>query len=273
MTGADLVVLALPDLERRQLTIKSRRRGRRAAGTGPGSSHRGVGFGGGAGHRAAGHGGGLPPRRAGREGRQGKHGPGTGDRVPAGRGRQRPRCADGWTATRVHAAAPGLRWSCSTTFAAQAAIALELAERRRDAERLAVFEDRDRIARDLHDLVIQRLYASGMKLQGTIPLIDRPQAAERVSSVVDDLDATIKDIRTGDLRPAGPGHKLRPGLREKVMEVIEQMTGPMGMSSSLRLDDRLDSAGSRRHRRGHAARPAGGPVECRPARQGDAASR
>jgi nitrate/nitrite-specific signal transduction histidine kinase len=44
-----------------------------------------------------------------------------------------------------------------TTFAAQAAIALELAERRSDAERLAVFEDRDRIARDLHDLVIQRL--------------------------------------------------------------------------------------------------------------------
>ena len=48
-----------------------------------------------------------------------------------------------------------------TTFAAQAAIALELAERRSDAERLAVFEDRDRIARDLHDLAIQRLYATG----------------------------------------------------------------------------------------------------------------
>ena len=54
-----------------------------------------------------------------------------------------------------------------TTFAAQAAIGLELAERRSDAERLTVFEDRDRIALDPHDLVIQRLYASGMKLQGT----------------------------------------------------------------------------------------------------------
>jgi signal transduction histidine kinase len=54
-----------------------------------------------------------------------------------------------------------------TTFAAQAGVALELAEHRRDAERLAVFEDRDRIARDLHDVVIQRLYASGMKLQGS----------------------------------------------------------------------------------------------------------
>ena len=61
------------------------------------------------------------------------------------------------------------------TFAAQAGVALELAERRQDAERLSVFEDRDRIARDLHDQVIQRLYASGMKLQGTIPLITRPR--------------------------------------------------------------------------------------------------
>jgi nitrate/nitrite-specific signal transduction histidine kinase len=52
-----------------------------------------------------------------------------------------------------------------TTFAAQAAIALELAQRRNDAERLAVFEDRDRIARDLHDLVIQRLYTTTSAMQ------------------------------------------------------------------------------------------------------------
>src|SRR5215469_720335 len=51
-----------------------------------------------------------------------------------------------------------------TSFAAQAGVGLELAEHRRDAERFAVFEDRDRIARDLHDLVIQRLYATGMSL-------------------------------------------------------------------------------------------------------------
>jgi signal transduction histidine kinase len=124
-------------------------------------------------------------------------------------------------------------------FAAQAAIALELAERRRDAERLTVFEDRDRIARDLHDQVIQRLYASGMKLQGTIPLIDRQPAAERVSSVVDDMDATINDIRQAIFALQSRG-QAAPNLREKVMEVIDQMTGPMGMSSSLRLDTGLD---------------------------------
>ena len=126
-----------------------------------------------------------------------------------------------------------------TTFAAQAGIALELAERRSDGERLAVFEDRDRIARDLHDLVIQRLYASGMKLQGTLPMIDRPAAEERVSSVVDDLDMTINDIRQAifALQARGTAASV---LRDKVMDVIEEMTEPMGMTSSLRLTGHLD---------------------------------
>ena len=129
-----------------------------------------------------------------------------------------------------------------TTFAAQAGIALELADHRKDAERLAVFEDRDRIARDLHDLVIQRLYASGMKLQGVMPQIARPQVEERVSSVVDDLDATIKDIRTAIFALQARDGKERHGLRGKVMEVLEQMTGPLQLSSSVQLDGRLDSA-------------------------------
>jgi signal transduction histidine kinase len=126
-----------------------------------------------------------------------------------------------------------------TTFAAQAAIGLELAERRSDAERLTVFEDRDRIARDLHDLVIQRLYASGMKLQGTMPMIGRPAAEERVSSVVDDLDVTIKDIRQAIFALQARG-KAAPVLRDEVMDVIEEMTEPMGMTSSLRLTGQLD---------------------------------
>ncbi len=101
------------------------------------------------------------------------------------------------------------------TFAAQAGIALELAERREDAERLLVFEDRDRIARDLHDQVIQRLYASGMKLQGTIPLITRPLVEERVNGVVDDLDKTITDIRAAIFSLQARGTDV-PGLRSKV---------------------------------------------------------
>jgi signal transduction histidine kinase len=128
-----------------------------------------------------------------------------------------------------------------TTFAAQAGIALELAGHRRDAERLAVFEHRDRIARDLHDVVIQRLYASGMKLQGILPLIDRAEAEERASSVVDDLDATISDIRTAIFSLQTRGSQDQPGLRAQIAQVVQEMTGPQGISSSLQLDGPLDS--------------------------------
>ncbi|MBM7515683.1 GAF domain-containing sensor histidine kinase [Nocardioides nitrophenolicus] len=82
-----------------------------------------------------------------------------------------------------------------STFAEQAALWLQLAEAREDQRRLAVFEDRDRIGRDLHDLVIQRLFAVGLGLQGATRLVQRPEVAARIEQAVDDLDATIKDIR------------------------------------------------------------------------------
>ena len=83
----------------------------------------------------------------------------------------------------------------AASFAAQAGVALELAATRAEAERLSVYQDRDRIARDLHDLVIQRLYATGMALQGTMPMIGRPEVADRVTRAVDAMDETIKEIR------------------------------------------------------------------------------
>jgi signal transduction histidine kinase len=125
-------------------------------------------------------------------------------------------------------------------FAAQAAVALELAEHRRDAERLAVFEDRDRIARDLHDLVIQRLYATGMSLQAAMRLIDRPEAAERVSRAVDALDETIKDIRSAIFALHSHRGLGRLGLRSQILGVAEEMSGPLGFVPSLRLNGRID---------------------------------
>jgi signal transduction histidine kinase len=82
------------------------------------------------------------------------------------------------------------------TFAAQASLALERAHAQAVQAQLAVFEDRDRIARDLHDLVIQRLYGSGLRLQGTLRLIDDAQTSSRVQAAIDDLDATIREIRS-----------------------------------------------------------------------------
>jgi signal transduction histidine kinase len=70
------------------------------------------------------------------------------------------------------------------SLANQAALALELDRARRDSERLLLAEDRDRIARDLHDVVIQRLFASGMSLQGVLSLICDERAPTRISNVV-----------------------------------------------------------------------------------------
>ncbi|HCU97556.1 MAG TPA: histidine kinase [Actinobacteria bacterium] len=127
-----------------------------------------------------------------------------------------------------------------TTFAAQAGIALELAGHRQDSERLAVLQDRDRIARDLHDLVIQRLYATGMSLQGAVPLITRPEVADRVSSAVDALDETIREIRSAIFSLQSHSDVKRHGLRAKILDVVEEMTVPLGFAPSLRLVGPLD---------------------------------
>jgi signal transduction histidine kinase len=81
------------------------------------------------------------------------------------------------------------------SFAEQAGLALEITRAREDQQLLNLFEDRDRIGRDLHDLVIQRLFAVGLGLQSLSRLTDRPEVAARLTTAVDDLDATIKDIR------------------------------------------------------------------------------
>jgi len=136
------------------------------------------------------------------------------------------------------------------TFAAQAGIGLELAGHRLDAERLAVFEDRDRIARDLHDLVIQRLYATGMSLEGVSARLGETGNGRRVSSAVDALDETIKEIRSAifslHVRPATD----EIGLRARILAVADEATGPLGFAPALRMGGRLDEevpAGAAEH--------------------------
>ncbi len=100
----------------------------------------------------------------------------------------------GWTpehAYEFHNVDPRL----PASFAEQAALALQVVRSRENEQRLALFEDRDRIGRDLHDLVIQRLFAVGLSLQSVSRVSDAPQVNQRIEAAVDDLDATIKDIR------------------------------------------------------------------------------
>jgi signal transduction histidine kinase len=127
------------------------------------------------------------------------------------------------------------------TFASQAGIALELAEHRRQAERVAVYEDRDRIARDLHDLVIQRLYATGISLQGAVGMIAVPEVAGRVSRAVDALDETIREIRSTIFALQARPQASPAGLRARIVAVADQMTSLLGFAPTLRLDGPLDS--------------------------------
>ena len=84
----------------------------------------------------------------------------------------------------------------ATGFANQASVALELARARADQQRAALLDERERIAADLHDHVIQRLFASGLSLQALAATLGPGRATDRVLATVADLDATISQIRT-----------------------------------------------------------------------------
>ncbi|MEW2402877.1 GAF domain-containing sensor histidine kinase [Streptomyces sp. NPDC046862] len=126
-------------------------------------------------------------------------------------------------------------------FAAQAAVAMELAERRRDAEEIAVLQDRDRIARDLHDLAIQRLFATGMTLQSAGRFIEHAEASERVTRAVDDLDETIKIIRSTIFGLRAREGAAGPGLRARVVRVVGEAAPVLGFAPSLRMEGLLDT--------------------------------
>ncbi|WP_328619350.1 sensor histidine kinase [Streptomyces sp. NBC_00354] len=127
-------------------------------------------------------------------------------------------------------------------FAGQAALALELADRRHDAEQMSLLEDHDRIARDLHDLAIQRLFATGMTLQSAQRFVDHPQASERLARAVDDLDATIKIIRStifGLREHEAPGTPLK--LRSRTVQAIDEAAAVLGFTPALRMEGLIDT--------------------------------
>ena len=105
------------------------------------------------------------------------------------------------------------------SFADQAGLALDRAQAIENRSELAVTSDRERIARDLHDVVIQRLFATGLQLQGAA-LGAGPELAGRIDEAVEALDATIKDIRGTifELQHHGRGPSLRADLRRLTRE-------------------------------------------------------
>jgi signal transduction histidine kinase len=125
------------------------------------------------------------------------------------------------------------------SFADQAGLALDRAQAISDREELMLVADRDRIARDLHDLVIQRLFATGLQLQGVRRRASDVEVRERIDATVSDLDVTIRDIRSTifELQHTGD-QSLRADLRAMVKEYVPTL----GFSPLVRTTGPLDTA-------------------------------
>ncbi|MET7298258.1 GAF domain-containing protein [Embleya sp. NPDC005575] len=131
--------------------------------------------------------------------------------------------------------------SMAQAFGGQAAIALMLASAQRDRERLAVFEDRDRIARDLHDLVIQRLFATGMMLQGAARLARMPAVTVRINQAVDELDATIREVRSTIFALQNPPREGPIGVRGRVLREASVSAATLGFEPTVTFAGPVDS--------------------------------
>jgi len=124
------------------------------------------------------------------------------------------------------------------SFADQAALALDRAAAFGDREELAVISDRERIARELHDSVIQRLFATGLQLQATAMVATSPDVTGRLEQAVADLDLTIRDIRRTIFELQ---HRPNGSLRTEIHTVVREYVPALGFTPSVRLDGAVDS--------------------------------
>ncbi|MFC8733084.1 GAF domain-containing sensor histidine kinase [Luteimicrobium sp. NPDC057192] len=123
----------------------------------------------------------------------------------------------------------------------QVLVAIELAVARRDAERHGLNDDRERIARDLHDVVVQRLYGAALLLAGAEKLTEKPTVAERLGRAIDMLDDTIKDIRSTVFALESQGLAHGAGLRARTAVLVEEAGRELGFAPALRLEGLLDT--------------------------------
>jgi signal transduction histidine kinase len=124
-------------------------------------------------------------------------------------------------------------------LAQQMGLALVAGRSQQNRSRLAMLEDRERIARDMHDLVIQRLFATGLSLQAARRQTQHPTIALRLNEAVDELDAAIKDIRHTIFEL----HRERPTrqLREEIVNLVRASAEPLGFAPELTIEGPLDA--------------------------------
>lgn len=128
----------------------------------------------------------------------------------------------------------------TVALAGAAGVAIENARLHARVRDLVLLEDRERIARDLHDTVIQRLFATGLSLQGTVRLAQRPEVAARIQEAVEDLDDTVKHIRTV-IFGLETSRARDEGLRNDVLALTREAAGPLGFSPHVLFEGPLDT--------------------------------
>jgi signal transduction histidine kinase len=126
-------------------------------------------------------------------------------------------------------------------FANQASIAIELAQARADQQRAALLDERERIAADLHDHVIQRLFATGLSLQALAATLGPGRATDRVLQNVRELDTTISQIRTAIFQLNQATEATPRNLRSRVLEVVAEVSPALGHEPAVRFSGLLDS--------------------------------
>lgn len=127
-------------------------------------------------------------------------------------------------------------------LAAAAGVAIENAYLHNQVRRNAVLEDRSRISQDLHDTVIQRLFAVGLALQGLSRSLDRPDAAEHLCRAVDDIDDTIRQIRASIFELGQDQLDHPAGLRAGVTTIARALSQGTGLSIPVRFEGAVDAA-------------------------------
>ena len=129
----------------------------------------------------------------------------------------------------------------STTFASHAAIALELADARADQQRIVLLEDHERIARDLHDHVTQRLFAIGLTVQSVANLLGTDERATRLTRVVSDIDETIRQTRTSIFQLRGPLGPETGTVRTRLLSVAAEVSPLLGFEPQIRFAGPIDA--------------------------------
>ncbi|WP_103384169.1 sensor histidine kinase [Pseudonocardia dioxanivorans] len=126
-----------------------------------------------------------------------------------------------------------------TSFAEQAVLALDIAEKARAQRRLDVLADRERIAREVHDRVIQRLFATGLQLQSALRRTTDDDVAGRVRRAVDQLDRTVRDIRASVFDPQPDDGD--PGLSRALLDLVARAGAGSGIRVALHTDGPVDT--------------------------------